>query len=240
MIEARAFEILIETAKNYIDSYPTRVEEFLFEFEGYEIEFIERDLSFFQLVESYLDDPMCFVDGFDFGFIEAKKAFYHVGEDKLIFSLRRKIEFLEEKQNAIASITSGNANGNDQTKAEAKQEFLDEKGLSAKEYALVYILDLFANRESIPTDTIEGGYSKKKIEEKGKELFELRVKPNSFYKQVINISENFDVKNKSDLDLLSKRWFQVVKCYSRNWNSTEAYLKSHFLIENEGENTGEL
>jgi hypothetical protein len=240
MTEARAFEILIETARNYIDSYPARVEEFLFEFEGYEIEFIKRDLSFFLKVEIYLDNMLDFVDEFDFGFIEAKKAFVHVGGEKLTFSLRRKIEFLVGKQSTIDLNTSGKANGNDQTKAEAKQEILDEKGLSAKEYALVYILDLFANGESIPTDTIEGGYSKKKIEEKGKELFDLRVKPNSFYKEVKNISEKFDVKNKSDLDLLSKRWLQVVESYSRNWNSTEAYLKSNSLIENKRENTGEL
>lgn len=239
MTEARAFEILIETAKNYIDSYPTRVEEFLFEFEGYEIEFIERDLSFFQLVESYLDDPMCFVDGFDFGFIEAKKAFYHVGEDKLIFSLRRKIEFLVEKQSAIASKTSGSANGTPQTKSQEKLEIIDEKGLSAKEYALVYIIDLFANKETIPTNPIEGGYSKKKIEEKGKELFELRVKPNSFYKEVKNINEGDYLKDKFHLNLVSKRWLQVVKTYSRNWNLTETYLKSNFLIENKGENLGE-
>jgi hypothetical protein len=236
MFEERKFEILIETSKEYIERYPSRVEEFIFEFEGNEAEFVERDLSFFEFVENYLEDR----EAFDFSLLEANKALKHIGWDKLTFPLKRKIEFLVEKQSTIVSKTSGSANGNDQTKAEAKQEILDEKGLSAKEYALVYILDLFANGESIPTDTIEGGYSKKKIEEKGKELFELRVKPNSFYKQVINISENFDVKNKSDLDLLSKRWLQVVKCYSRNWNSTEAYLKSHFLIENEGENTGEL
>jgi hypothetical protein len=236
MFEERKFEILIETSKEYIERYPSRVEEFIFEFEGNEAEFVERDLSFFEFVENYLEDR----EAFEFASVEANKALKHLGWDKLIFPLKRKIEFLVEKQSAIASKTSGGENGNNQKKAKAKQEILDEKGLSAKEYALVYILDLFANGESIPTDTIEGGYSKKRIEEKGKELFELRVKPNSFYKEVKNISEKFDVKNKSDLDLLSKRWLQVVKSYSRNWNSTETYLKSHFLIENKGENTGEL
>jgi len=235
MIEERKFEILIETAREYIESYPSRVEEFIFEFEGNEAEFVERDLSFFEFVENYLEDR----EAFDFGLLEANKALKHLGWDKLTFPLKRKIEFLVEKQSAIASKTSGSENGNDQTKAQAKQEILDEKGLSAKEYALVYILDLFANGESIPTDTIEGGYSKKKIEEKGKELFELRVKPNSFYKEVKNINERDYLKDKFHLNLVSKRWLQVVKTYSRNWNLTETYLKSNFLIENKGENIGE-
>lgn len=235
MIEERKFEILIETAREYIECYLSRVEEFNFEFEGVETEFIERDLSFFEFVENYLEDR----EAFDFGSEETNKALKHLGEYKLIFSVRRKIEFLVEKQSAIASKTSGSANGNHPTKAQRKLEIIDEKGLSAKEYALVYIIDLFANKETIPTNPIEGGYSKKLIEEKGKELFELRVKPNSFYKEVKNISEKFDIKNKSDLNHLSKRWLQVVKSYSRNWNLTETYLKSNFLIENKGENLGE-
>lgn len=235
MIEERNFEILIETAREYIESYPSRVEEFIFEFEGNEAEFVERDLSFFEFVKNYLEDR----EAFEFPLVEANKALKHLGWDKLIFPLKRKIEFLVEKQSAIASKTSGSENGNNHKKAQAKQEILDEKGLSAKEYALVYILDLFANGESIPTDTIEGGYSKKKIEEKGKELFELRVKPNSFYKEVKNINEGNYLKDKYHLNLVSKRWLQVVKAYSRNWNSTETYLKSNFLIEDKGENIGE-
>ena len=235
MIEERNFQILIETAREYIESYPSRVEEFIFEFEGNEAEFVERDLSYFEFVKNYLED----MEAFDFALIEAKKALKLLGWDKLIFPLKRKIEFLVEKKSAIASKTSESENGNNQKKAQAKQEILDEKGLSAKEYALVYILDLFANGESIPTDTIEGGYSKKKIEEKGKELFELRVKPNSFYKEVKNIHERNYLKDKNHLNHISKRWLQVVKSYSRNWNLTETYLKNNFLIEPHGENLGE-
>jgi hypothetical protein len=232
MIEERKFEILIETAREYIENYPFRLEGFIFEFEGNEAEFIERDLSFFELVELYIEDR----EGWVYPIFEVEKALKHLDMDNIIYPLRRKIEFLVEKQKVITSRDSRTVI----KPPHLTTEGFNERVLSTKEYALVYLLDLFARGETIPMNPIEGSISKKKIEKEGKDFFDLRVKPNSFYKEVKYIHEKFDLNKKSDLDHLSKRWLQVVKTYSRNWNLTETYLKSNFLIENEGENTGEL
>lgn len=230
MIEERKFEILIETAREYIENYPSRLEGFIFVFEGNEAEFIERDLSFFELVELYLENR----EGWLYPIFEVEKALKHLDMDNIIYPLRRKIEFLVEKQ-------EGTTSGDSSTFIKPPHltvEGFNERGLSTKEYALVYLLDLYASEETIPMNQIEGSISKKKIEKDGIDFFDLRVKPNSFYKEVKNIHEKFNLKKKSDLDFLSKRWLQVVKSYSRNWNLTETYLNNNFLIEPHGENLG--
>jgi len=230
MIEERKFEILIETAREYIENYPSRLEGFIFVFEGNEAEFIERDLSFFELVELYLENR----EGWLYPIFEVEKALKLLDMDNIIYPLRRKIEFLVEKQKGTTSGVSSTFIKPPNLTVEG----FNERGLSTKEYALVYLLDLYASEETIPMNQIEGSISKKKIEKDGKDFFDLRVKPNSFYKEVKNIHENFNLKKKSDLDFLSKRWLQVVKSYSRNWNLTETYLKNNFLIEPHGENLG--
>uniref|UniRef100_UPI004047F8CF hypothetical protein n=1 Tax=Algoriphagus sp. TaxID=1872435 RepID=UPI004047F8CF len=100
MIEERKFEILIETAREYIENYPIRLEGFIFELEGNEAEFIERDLSFFELVELYIED----MEGWTYyPIFEVQKALKHLDMDNIIYPLRRKIEFLVEKQNGKTS-----------------------------------------------------------------------------------------------------------------------------------------
>ena len=232
MIEERKFEILIETAREYIENYPIRLEGFIFELEGNEAEFIERDLSFFELVELYIED----MEGWTYyPIFEVQKALKHLDMDNIIYPLRRKIEFLVEKQKGITSKDSSTVIKPPHLTAEG----FNERGLSTKEYALVYLLDLFARGETIPMNPIEGSISKKKIEKEGKDFFDLRVKPNSFYKEVKYIHEKFNLNEKSDLDHLSKRWLQVIKLNSSNWELTETYLKNNFLIETHGENLGE-
>ena len=97
MINKKKLGILIEPARKYIESYPARVQEFIFEFEGYETDFIKRDLSFFQSVQQHLKDPRAR----DYPFFEADEALKYLGEEKMIYFLRRKIEFLVEKQKSI-------------------------------------------------------------------------------------------------------------------------------------------
>jgi len=97
----------------------------------------------------------------------------------------------------------------------------------AKENALAYIFDLWANGNQIPLNRVEGGINAKELKRIGKEVYKFE-KPDTFYRAVRNVLE-YDLNNKDYLEQISLDWYNAVKQLSKNWEKTEQYLKEKKL-----------
>ncbi len=94
---------------------------------------------------------------------------------------------------------------------------------TAKEYALAYIFDLYANGRQIPINRIEGSLSKKEIEQYGKDNIQF-IKPDTFYNAVKDLNKNYNVSIIKDLQNISQDWLNAVKSLAKDWKKTKAYL----------------
>lgn len=99
---------------------------------------------------------------------------------------------------------------------------------TAKEYALAYIFDLYANGRQIPINRIEGSLSKKEIEQYGKDNIQF-IKPNTFYSAVKDLNKNYNVSIIKDLQNISQDWLNAVKSLAKDWKKTKAYLTAKEL-----------
>lgn len=104
---------------------------------------------------------------------------------------------------------------------ENKQKFI------AKEYALTYIFDLYANGKILPINRIDGGYNQKEIEDVG---IAKGLKGNTFMKAVREVKK-FDIHKETDLQKISKDWINAVRILSENWETTQTYLISKKLVK---------
>lgn len=99
---------------------------------------------------------------------------------------------------------------------------------TAKEYALAYIFDLYANGRQIPINRIEGSLSKKEIEQYGKDNIQF-IKPDTFYNAVKDLNKNYNVSIIKDLQNISQDWLNAVKSLAKDWKKTKAYLTAKEL-----------
>lgn len=133
-----------------------------------------------------------------------------------IKSNSRNIDFIKQKISIESQIQVNN------TPTTKKQEY------RANEFALVYIFDLYAKGKRIPINEIEGGLAKKVIESNKPK--NCTIKPNTFYKAVQGINRDFDVNKKRDLENISKRWKEVLKELSNDWETLKNYLTEKELM----------
>lgn len=108
-----------------------------------------------------------------------------------------------------------------------KQEPPKTRKYTAKEYALTYILTLYAKGGSIPKNRVEGGYAKNEIEQVGE--LKYKLKGNTFYKAVYNLKD-YDLIKKTDLEYISKDWYNAIMQISNNDKDLKEFLIKKQLI----------
>jgi hypothetical protein len=147
--------------------------------------------------------------------------------ENVIFPTKRKIEYIKSliENEPLHLLKKDNLKSTHQ----AKNEGVLSKPFIHNEYALTYILDLYANGNQIPTNSIEGGNNKKEIIKNGFELYQLDKDKDTFYRSVLKIVK-FDLNNKQDLGNISLRWLDAVKTLSKDWSKTHQYLIDKKLI----------
>ena len=101
MEQNRKVEILKETAKEYIEKYPERVNQFRKEFEVDENDYIERDIDFFERIHIWLTDTDPYSEDWSYrrsdDYKIALKLAEQIGNEKICFALMAKIRFLGSK-----------------------------------------------------------------------------------------------------------------------------------------------
>jgi hypothetical protein len=115
-----------------------------------------------------------------------------------------------------------------QERDKAKPENENLTNFTAKEYALTYIFDLYANGRTLPTNRVEGGYNAKQIENDSKNFPTFDKKPDSFYRAVKEVI-GYDLNNARELSNISKDWYYAVKTLSNSWGKTQEYLQENKL-----------
>lgn len=151
-----------------------------------------------------------------------------------------KISIIVEHLNSISDIiiktytsfSRGSIISNEVKHNETKheKEISEESGklkYIAKEYALAYILDLYAKGELLPINRIDGGYDQKTIEKIGESK---GCKGNTFMKAVREVKK-IDINKEEDLKKISKDWKNAVKELSENWGIVRTYLISKKLLK---------
>lgn len=98
---------------------------------------------------------------------------------------------------------------------------IPERKFIAKEYALAYIFDLWANGEQIPQNRVEGGLNKKALHKIGENIS--TIKNDTFYRAV-KLLASYDLNNYNQLQSISKDWQNAVRKLSNNWIVTKQYL----------------
>lgn len=95
-------EYLMETAREYISKYPERLKMFLEEFEADEIDFIKRELEYFEYTLHDVKNSETSHDGYSItgidNFLIAYDLCNEIGWEKFMYSTERKIKFLEERK----------------------------------------------------------------------------------------------------------------------------------------------
>jgi hypothetical protein len=158
---------------------------------------------------------------------ECYKKMVEIYGENVIFPTKRKIEYIKSliENEPLHLLKKDNLKSTHQ----AKNEGVLSKPFIHNEYALTYILDLYANGNQIPTNSIEGGNNKKEIIKNGFELYQLDKDKDTFYRSVLKIVK-FDLNNKQDLGNISLRWLDAVKTLSKDWSKTHQYLIDKKLI----------
>lgn len=91
-----------ESAKDYIKNYPTRLLEFCERIEANEVDFVEKELTFWENVLIDIETPMYGENGLPFSGVENWETIDLLitfeGEEKIFYATKRKIEFLQSKQ----------------------------------------------------------------------------------------------------------------------------------------------
>jgi len=100
----------------------------------------------------------------------------------------------------------------------------------ADEYALTYILDLYANEKELPANRVDGGLDAKKIKEDSVRFPTFKKKPDTFYRAVLKVV-TYNLSSEVFLTQISKDWYNAVKDLSSNWVTTYQYLKDKNLTK---------
>lgn len=98
-------DFLIESGKLYIELYESRLTKFVTEYEADEIDFIDRELDYFNRTIYDLENSEASHDGFSTTGIGNFKAAYNVvreiGWEKFKYSTKRKTKFLNERKTLL-------------------------------------------------------------------------------------------------------------------------------------------
>ncbi len=96
------FEYLKETAKEFIDRYPERLNKFLNEFEANEIDFVNQEVEYFENTLHDIENSESSHDGYSTtGFQNFNVAYNlckEIGFEKFKYSTENKVKFLESKK----------------------------------------------------------------------------------------------------------------------------------------------
>lgn len=95
-------ECLKESAKEYIEKYPARLNIFLNEFEAEENDFIEREIEYFANTLYDIENSESSHDGYSItgisNFLTAYDLCNKIGWKKFLYSTNKKIKFLEQRK----------------------------------------------------------------------------------------------------------------------------------------------
>ncbi|MDI5897908.1 hypothetical protein [Flavobacterium yafengii] len=99
--QSDVYLFLKETAKEYIEKHDKRLKEFLDEFEADEIDYIEKEMSYFEntlydVQNSESSHDGYSVTGYD-NFSLAYELVINIGSDKFMYSTKAKLKFLENQ-----------------------------------------------------------------------------------------------------------------------------------------------
>lgn len=202
-------EYLKETAKEYINKFPKRLNNFLNEFEAEENDFLEKEIEYFEYTLWDVEHSESSTDGYSVtsseNFFNAYDLCNEIGWERFMYSTKSKIKFLKSKQPLPA-----------QQKANVKLRY------TAKHYVLAYLIECNANGESFPVG------QKKELEKIGNRKMGIG-KGNRFYK-VFNEMINKNLNTEDNLiELGGINWRVIVKDLSDNPDTIETYLQSKQL-----------
>jgi hypothetical protein len=103
-----SYNYLKETAMEFIENYPSRLTIFLNEYEADEIDYIDREIEYF---ENTLNDIINFeasIDGYSItgtnNFSDACNVCDEIGFEKFKYATLKKIKYLNDKKTALSQI----------------------------------------------------------------------------------------------------------------------------------------
>ena len=99
------------------------------------------------------------------------------------------------------------------------------KKYTAKEVALSYILETYSKGERLPINRVDGGFDQKKIYKIGEAK---GWKGNTFMKAIRDVIK-FDINKESELQKISKDWYDAVIELSENPELIKTYLQQKGL-----------
>ena len=146
-------------------------------------------------------------------------------EDERQYELKNKIERLEVLKNNMIEFEKPSFNHI--AKIDRFIKFCKDNTVhsdakyTAKETALAYILDTYSKGQQLPINRIDGGFDQKQIyligESKG-------WKGNTFMKAIREVKK-YDLNKVSDLQTISKDWYNAVLELSENKEQLKAFLQ---------------
>lgn len=150
-------------------------------------------------------------------------------EDERQYELKNKIERLEVLKNNMIEFEKPSFNHI--AKIDRFIKFCKDNTVhsdakyTAKETALAYILDTYSKGQQLPINRIDGGFDQKQIyligESKG-------WKGNTFMKAIREVKK-YDLNKVSDLQRISKDWYNAVLELSENKEELKAFLQRRGL-----------
>lgn len=116
--QSEKYLYLKETAKEYIERYDKRLKEFLDELEAEEMDYIKKEMEYFEntlydVQNSESSHDGYSVTGYD-NFSTAYELVYNIGHDKFMYSTNAKLKFLESK--IIVDLPYQNGSNNENQK----------------------------------------------------------------------------------------------------------------------------
>ncbi len=150
-------------------------------------------------------------------------------EDERRYEINNKVERLEVlKQNLIEF---KKPSFHHIAKIDRFIKFCTEKNIqstkkyTAKEVALSYILETYSKCERLPINRVDGGYDQKRIYKIGEAK---GLKGNTFMKAIRDVVK-FDINKESELQKISKDWYDAAIELSENPELIKTYLQQKGL-----------
>lgn len=150
-------------------------------------------------------------------------------EDERQYELNNKIERLEVLKQKMIEFKKPSFHHI--AKIDRFIKFCTEKNIqstkkyTAKEVALSYILETYSKGERLPINRVDGGYDQQRIYKIGEAK---GWKGNTFMKAVRDVVK-FDINKESELQKISKDWYDAVIELSENPELIKTYLQQKGL-----------
>lgn len=133
--QSEKYLYLKETAKEYIEKHDKRLEEFLDEFEADEMDYIKKEMEYFEntlydVQNSEGSHDGHSVTGYD-NFSAADELVFNIGYDKFMYSTNKKLKFLESK--IIVDSPYQNGSKNESNTKETEHTLFNGKKLNIAE-----------------------------------------------------------------------------------------------------------